>query len=88
MSNDITTLREHLFATLEALKDKENPMDIDRARAVADTAQVIINTAKAEIDYLRVTGGKGSGFIPEAPVKLPAGTSSPRPGVLVHRMEG
>ena len=30
MKNKIDDLRNHLFATLEALQDKENPMDIDR----------------------------------------------------------
>jgi len=30
--NDITTLRNHLFETLEALKDKDNPMDLERGQ--------------------------------------------------------
>ena len=44
-------------------------MDIDRARAVSDLAQTIINTAKVEVDYVRVAGGKGSGFIPEGQMR-------------------
>lgn len=71
-ANDITTLRGHLFDTLEALRDKTNPMDIDRAKAIGDIAQTIINTAKAEVEYLRVTGGQGSGFI---------GAEPPAPGL-------
>ncbi|WP_292919355.1 hypothetical protein [Nitrosomonas sp.] len=31
-------------------------MDIERAKAIGDTAQVIINTAKAEIEFTRQTG--------------------------------
>lgn len=61
--NDITTLRDRLFETLDALKDKENPMEIERAKAVSDIAQVIINSAKVEVDYARATGSTVSGFI-------------------------
>ena len=51
MSNNISALRTTLFDTLQAVKSGE--MDIDRARAVSDIAQTIINTAKAEIDYAK-----------------------------------
>lgn len=54
--NKIDDLRDHLFATLEALQDEEKPMEIERAKAVADIAQVIINSAKTEVDFLKVTG--------------------------------
>lgn len=57
-TNDITELRTHLFDTLRALKDKESPMDIDRAKAVCEVGQVIINTAKVEIEHARVTGAE------------------------------
>lgn len=61
--NKITDLRDHLFETLEALKDPETPMDIDRARAISDIAQTIINSAKVEIDMLKaVSGSSGSHF--------------------------
>lgn len=88
--NDITALRKHLFETLAALKDKDNPMDIERARAVSEIGQVIINSAKAEVDFIKVAGGKGTGFVPETetPPALPKGTTSPMPGVLVHKLEG
>lgn len=66
MKNKIEDLRNHLFATLEALQDKDEPMDIDRAKVVADVAQVIVNSAKIEVDFLRATGREqGSGFISE-----------------------
>lgn len=67
----ISDLRTHLFNALEALASKSDPMAIDRAKAVADVAQVVINSAKVEVEYLRATGGKlGTGFITdhEAPV--------------------
>lgn len=62
--NSITDLRGHLFDTLRALKDKKNPMDIERARAVSDIAQTIINSAKVELEHLKVTGATGTGFLP------------------------
>lgn len=64
MSHTINDLREHLFATLEGLRDKANPMEIDRAKAVSEVAQTIINSAKVEVDHMRVAGNASStGFI-------------------------
>lgn len=76
MRNKIDDLRNHLFETLEALKDKEEPMDLDRARTVADVARVIVESAKVEVDFLKVTGAvRSTGFLPDgdesaAPRKL------------------
>lgn len=65
MRNDITELRNILFETLRELNNKENPLDIKRAKSINDTAQVIINTAKVEVDYYRATGEVAStNFIP------------------------
>lgn len=64
MGNKIEDLREHLFATLAALRDTEKPMDIDRAKAVADVAKVIVDSAKVENEHMKLTGTDGSGFIP------------------------
>jgi hypothetical protein len=64
VKNKIEDLRNHLFATIEALRDEEKPMDLDRARTIADVAQVVINSAKVEVDMLKTTGGTtGTGFI-------------------------
>lgn len=70
MKNKISDLRNHLFETLEALKDQDNPMDLDRARTISDVAQTIINSAKVEVDFMKQTGAIGSGFIPEDDGKL------------------
>ena len=69
MKNKIEDLRNHLFATLEALQDEDKPMDLARAKAVAEVGQTIINSAKVEVDFIKATGEKaqGSGFIPEKP---------------------
>lgn len=67
MKNKIEDLRNHLFATLEDLRDPEKPMDIERAKAIADVAQVIVNSAKVENDHIKLTGKAGSGFIEQTP---------------------
>ena len=64
MRNKIEDLRNHLFATLESLQDEEKPMDLDRAKAIAEVSQVIINSAKVEIDFISKVGGTGTNFIP------------------------
>lgn len=53
--NKISDLRDHLFATIEGLQDPESNMTVEKAKAVADVAQVIINTAKLEIDFVKAT---------------------------------
>jgi len=70
VKNKIEDLRDHLFETLESLRDKEKPMEIERARAIADVAQVIVDSAKTENEFIKLTGSKGSGFIPR---QLPSG---------------
>lgn len=64
MKNKIDDLRNHLFLALEKLHDGD--MEIDRARAISDIAQTIINSAKVEVDFLKATDSvKGTGFIPD-----------------------
>jgi hypothetical protein len=80
VKNKIEDLRNHLFATLEALLDKDKPLEIERAAAIAKTAQVIVNSAKVEVDYLRVTGDRsGTGFIAlEDKSQIPGTVKKPR----------
>ncbi len=62
---NINDLRAILFNTLDSLTDKNKPLDIDRAKAISDIAQTMINAAKAETDMLRVTGARQTtDFIP------------------------
>jgi hypothetical protein len=53
--NKLEDLRNHLFETIERLKDKDDPMDVERAKAVASVAGVILDSAKVEIGFMRVT---------------------------------
>lgn len=69
-ANDITALRAVLFDTLRGIRD--GSVDIEKAKAINDTAQVIVNTAKAEIDFARATGATvASNFIPSQPATDP-----------------
>lgn len=85
--NKMNDLRDHLFETLEALKDAENPMDLDRAKVISDVAQTIINTAKVEVDLAKAVGGiPGSHFfqIEEESRELPKMTRANEPRVLLE----
>lgn len=50
------------MATLVDLRDRENPMPIDRAKAVAEVATVLINSAKVEVEYIKATKRKSGEF--------------------------
>ena len=66
--NKIGDLRNLLFAQLERLSDEDCDIEkeTERAKAMADIAAVIVNSAKVEIDFLKMNGneGTGTGFIP------------------------
>jgi hypothetical protein len=49
--NKIQDLRNHLFETLEMLK--EGDIEIEKAYAIADVSRAIIDTAKIEIQYIK-----------------------------------
>ncbi len=84
MKNKIENLRDHLFATLEALRDKDSPMDIERARAISTVANSIIETAKVEVRFIETVGGKGTGFMADDKA-LPAPADRPR---LINGKQG
>jgi hypothetical protein len=83
-TNNITAVRDVLFDTLRGLGNKDEPMDIDRAKAINEVAQTIINSAKVEVDALRVIGGTGTGFIPALTPPKP----EPRPALQNLRDKG
>jgi hypothetical protein len=51
VKNKLTDLRNHLFETLEALKDKNDPMELERARVIGEVARTVIDTARVEVQY-------------------------------------
>ncbi len=58
MKNKVEDLRNHLFATIEGLLDPDQPLDIERAKAVAQVGSVIIESAKVEVKALETLGGQ------------------------------
>lgn len=89
-------VRSALLATLTDLRDRENPMDIERAKAVAQVATVLVDSAKVENDYLKITGQDQSKFLEQPPVstqvRIPQADGpaahNPFPTVVRHRMGG
>lgn len=81
----IDDLRSALFDTIDAVK--AGTMEIDRAKTISDLAQVIVNTAKAEVEYAKATGASGSGFLEMGKVEAPDGALPPGiTGIRRHRL--
>jgi hypothetical protein len=69
----IDDLRRVLFDTINAVKDGQ--LDITKASIINDLSRTLVDTAKVEVDFLRVTKSDSSTFIAPAtpaPVALPA----------------
>jgi hypothetical protein len=94
-SPHIEQVRQALLDTLTDLRNREQPMDIDRAKAVATVAAVLVDTARVENDYLKITGQDSSRFL-ETPaddlrsVPRVEGPSAhnPFPSVVRHELRG
>jgi hypothetical protein len=71
----MTDLRNHLFETLEALKDKDQPMEIERAKTISDVAQTLINSAKVELQFMELIGEDQGGQFFEPRPRLPRATA-------------
>jgi hypothetical protein len=89
-------LRDHLFETLEALKDPDNPMELDRAKAISEVAQTIINAARVEVDLVKAMNASAPGSasffnLPEEHgdlAKLPPGNERWRNPRMLRTREG
>lgn len=81
MSKNISDLRDAMFDTIQALK--EGKITIEQAKAMSEIGQVIINSAKVEVDYIRANNGGESSFIDAiGNDNLPPGVT----GVTRHRL--
>ena len=62
MKNKIEDLRNHLFVAIEKLHEADDPVElqkeIDRSRAIADIGKVLVESAKAEVEFVRATKGE------------------------------
>ncbi len=79
----ISTLRAELLATLADLRCRNNPMEPDRAKAIAQVAGVVVDSARAEVEFLRLTGQDSSEFFD---CDHAIGISHPKPGVVRHKI--
>jgi hypothetical protein len=68
MRNKIQDLRNMLFEQMERLMDDDADLatETKRAESIAQIASVLVQSAKVEVDFLRMAGaeGSGTGFIP------------------------
>ena len=61
----IEDLREHLFSTIAGVK--AGTVTIEQAKTIGDLCQVVVNTAKVEVDFVRATERRDSAFLVSAP---------------------
>jgi hypothetical protein len=91
----IDQVRQSLLDTLSDLRNKAEPMDIERAKAVAQVASVLVDTAKVENEYLKLTGQDRSNFLEmtadgasDVPRIDGPAAHNPFPTSAVHRLRG
>lgn len=77
MARTMSDLHEKLFNTLDGLSD--GSIDVEKAKAISEVAQTIINGAKVEVDFIKATGqSKASGLLTGSPADLPPGVTGSR----------
>lgn len=76
----IEDLRSLLFETIAGVKD--GSLSIEKANIISGLSQVMVNSAKVEVDFAKATGQKGSGFL-DKPSQLPPGIT----GITQHRIK-
>jgi hypothetical protein len=82
--NTLEDLRNHLFAQLEDLRDagkddkdsKKLEAELARAKAVCQVASTIIDSARVEVQYEEVTGGRDGRKFFHKPPALTAGSKA------------
>lgn len=92
--NHISTVRQHLLDQMAALRSAATPeavrVELDRAKGISDLAQVAVNTAKVEVDYLVATDQTGAPFL-ETPTTIEGPSGSVPNGITSitrHRLNG
>ena len=86
--NNIDTLRASLFDTIAKLK--EGQIELETAKTIGDLSQVIINSAKVEVDFVRANGGGKSEFFANEVKQIsetPTGMKVVNGGITTHRLK-
>lgn len=73
----IDEVSHELLETLRSLRSRQQPMEIEWARAVAQVVSVPVDSAKVEVEYDRVTCQESAPFL-DAPPNIP---KLPPPGL-------
>lgn len=60
----IADLRDRLFATIDGVRDGK--LTVEQARTVGELSQVIVNTAKVEIEFAKQAERKRVSFLADA----------------------
>lgn len=96
---DLIKLRQQMFESLDELKG-DKAIDMDRLRAKTDICNAIIESAKVEVAYAKVTGRDApTGFFrkeklieqdnkPELPQSGLSDYANQMQNVTVHRIKG
>ncbi len=61
MSQNITTLRDLLFDAIAGVKS--GSLDLDKAKTINELSKTLVDTARAEIDHAKITGGMAGDFL-------------------------
>jgi len=97
MSNHISTVRQHLLDQMAALRSASGSeaikQELDRAKGISELAQVAVNTAKVEVDYLIATEQTCTPFLepeqPETPrLTTVVGEANGIASITRHRLQG
>lgn len=68
--NNISEVRKMLLEQMAALRNSADPdtmrQEIERGQCLSQIAQVITNTAKVEVDYIKATGQEKNPFLETA----------------------
>jgi len=77
----LAAVRAALFNTLQDVRS--GAIDLDKARAVNELGKTLVDTARVEVEFIKVTEGSASAFIEsKQPPQLPPGVT----GTTVHRI--
>lgn len=95
--NHIDSVRMHLLEQMAALRGADTPeklkAEVERAKAISELAQVAVNTAKVEVDYLIATEQTSAPFLeapPDEPYRAapPEGPQNGITSITRHRLQG
>ena len=82
-------LRQYLLSTLQDLRNRENPMEPDRASAIAQVASVAVETVRVEVDFARATHQHNIPFLQSKNTSLTkTGVLQQLPETTIHRLRG